>query len=172
VRQSKPRKRCVERRPVTGKAAAPSPRPCSGVTFLASSASTMAAPRAQFLTTAFPMTLIADTRERSEFAVPNAARLTVRSVRPAGCAIPDEALVRRLMPGLGLPTRRAAHLRFCITALGFQTLTTYIFYRADPAIDRDLLFCVHPDLLTEVHPVSEGWSSAFQFVLACLRDEA
>jgi hypothetical protein len=120
MRQSKPRKRCVERRPVTVKAAAPSPRPCLRVTFLASSVSTMAAPRAQVLTTAFPMTLIADTRERSEFAVPNAARPTVRTVRPAGCAIPVDGPVGRLMPGLGLPTRRAAHLRFASRRWGFR----------------------------------------------------
>lgn len=94
-------------------------------------------------------------------------RLTVRTVRPAGYAIPDDGPVGRLMAGLGLPTRRPAHLHFRISAPGFQTLTTHVFDRADPAIDRDPLCCVHPALLTDLSPDPvEGLVATFRFVLA------
>lgn len=94
-------------------------------------------------------------------------RLTIRCVRPAGYAIPEDGPVGRLMAGLGMPTRRPAHLHFRITAPGFQTLTTHVFDRADPAIDRDPLFCVHPDLLADLLPdPAGGWSATYRFVLA------
>lgn len=94
-------------------------------------------------------------------------RLTIRTVRPAGYAIPDDGPVGRLMAGLGLPVRRPAHLHFRITAPGYQTLTTHVFDRADPAIHSDPLFCVHPDLITDLRPdPAGGWAARFRFVLA------
>ena len=93
-------------------------------------------------------------------------RLSIRTVRPAGYAIPDDGPVGRLMAGLGLPVRRPAHLHFRITAPGFQTLTTHVFDRADPAIHADPLFCVHPDLLCDLLPEGDGWRADFRFVLA------
>lgn len=93
-------------------------------------------------------------------------RLTVRSIRPAGYAIPDDGPVGRLMARLGLGTMRPAHLHFRITAPGFQTLTTHVFDRADPSIDHDPLFAVHDALLADILPDGAGWQAAYRFVLA------
>jgi len=93
-------------------------------------------------------------------------RLTIRSVKPAGYAIPADGPVGRLMERLGLGTMRPAHLHFRIHAAGFQTLTTHVFDRQDPAIDRDPLFAVHDALLADFRPDGAGWTTDFRFVLA------
>lgn len=100
-------------------------------------------------------------------------RLTIRSVKPAGYTIPDDGPVGRLMARLGLATMRPAHLHFRITAPGYQTLTTHVFDRNDPAIDRDPLFAVHDALLADFLPAADaGWTTDFRFVLARANPDA
>lgn len=77
--------------------------------------------------------------------------------RPAGYRLPEDGPVGRLMNRLGLGLERPAHLHFRITAAGFDRLTTHVFDRADPAIRRDALFGVKPQLLAEFRPLpAEG----------------
>mgnify|MGYP002620993369 CR=1 FL=1 len=91
----------------------------------------------------------------------------IRTVRPRGYALPDDGPVGRLMARLALPKNRPAHLQFRITATGFQTLTTHVFDRADPAIGFDPLFAVRPGLLVDFLPdKTEGLRAEFTFVLA------
>lgn len=91
----------------------------------------------------------------------------IRTVRPRGYALPDDGPVGRLLARLGLPKNRPAHLQFRITATGFQTLTTHVFDRSDPAIGFDPLFAVRPGLLVDFVPDSvEGLRAEFTFVLA------
>lgn len=91
----------------------------------------------------------------------------IRTVRPRGYAIPDDGPVGRLLARLGLPKTRPAHLQFRITATGFQTLTTHVFDRSDPAIGHDPLFAVRPGLLVDFMPdKTEGLRAEFTFVLA------
>ena len=104
---------------------------------------------------------------RGTYRSGESGRLTIRTVRPAGYAIPDDGPVGRLMARLGLPTHRPAHLHFRISAPGFQTLTTHVFDSNDAAIHSDPLFCVHPALLCDFAPDGAGgWTAAFRFVLA------
>jgi len=94
-------------------------------------------------------------------------RLTLRSIKPAGYSIPQDGPVGRLLARLGIAPVRPAHLHFRITAPDYQTLTTHVFDRADPAIDRDPLFAVHPALLATFAPApGHGWTVDFRFVLA------
>jgi protocatechuate 3,4-dioxygenase beta subunit len=61
------------------------------------------------------------------------------------------------MAALGLPQDRPAHLHFRVSAEGHERLTTQIFDRADPAIGRDAIFGVKPELLAEFRTApSEG----------------
>ena len=75
------------------------------------------------------------------------------SVKPGGYALPSDGPVGRLMTALGCPLERPAHVHFRVTAKGHQTLTTHIFDRADPAIDRDAIFGVRPELLADFHAI-------------------
>lgn len=91
----------------------------------------------------------------------------IRTVRPRGYAIPDDGPVGRLLARLALPKMRPAHMQFRISATGFQTLTTHVFDRSDPAIGHDPLFAVRPSLLVDFLPdPTEGLRAAFTFVLA------
>ncbi|WP_211371246.1 dioxygenase [Paracoccus limosus] len=71
------------------------------------------------------------------------------TVKPGGYALPSDGPVGRLMAALGCPLERPAHLHFRVTAPGHETLTTHIFDRADPAIGRDAVFGVKPELLAD-----------------------
>jgi protocatechuate 3,4-dioxygenase beta subunit len=99
-----------------------------------------------------------------------AGRFAFRTIRPRGYALPGDGPVGRLLAALGLPLDRPAHLHFRIAAPGFQTLTTHVFDRDDPAIGRDAIFGVKPGLLGAFRPAPPGsearWMLDVAFVLA------
>ncbi len=76
------------------------------------------------------------------------------TIKPRGYVLPEDGPVGRLLSALGLRLERPAHLHFRVTAPGFQTLTTHIFDRHDPAINRDALFGVRPELLADFRAVT------------------
>ena len=86
---------------------------------------------------------------RGRFRADPKGRFDFLSVRPGGYALPSDGPVGRLMAALGCPLDRPAHLHFRVTAPGYQTLTTHIFDRADPAIGRGPIFGVKPALLAD-----------------------
>jgi protocatechuate 3,4-dioxygenase beta subunit len=97
-------------------------------------------------------------------------RVTIRSVRPAGYDVPGDGPVGQLIARLGVGLRRPAHVHFRITAAGFQRLTTHLFDAADPAVERDPLFAVHPALLVQMEAApGGGWRMEHRFVLARAR---
>ena len=86
------------------------------------------------------------------------------SVKPGSYALPSDGPVGRLMAALGCPLERPAHVHFRVTAKGHQTLTTHIFDRADPAIGRDAIFGVKPELLADFQAIRTG-SGALEHLL-------
>ncbi|WP_151719420.1 dioxygenase family protein [Gemmobacter serpentinus] len=76
-------------------------------------------------------------------------RFAFRSVMPGGYALPSDGPVGQLMTRLGLCLIRPAHIHFRVSAAGHERLTTHIFDRADPAINRDAIFGVKPELLAD-----------------------
>lgn len=92
------------------------------------------------------------------------------TICPRGYALPEDGPVGRLLNKIGVKLERPAHLHFKVTAPGFQTLTTHVYDRTDPAIGRDALFCVKPDLLAEFRPVADDHGPAHRldvrFVMA------
>ena len=70
-------------------------------------------------------------------------------MKPKGYTLPSDGPVGRLMTALGLGLERPAHLHFRVSAEGFETLTTHIFDRSNPAIGRDAIFGVKPELMAE-----------------------
>lgn len=83
-------------------------------------------------------------------------RFDFLTVKPGGYALPSDGPVGRLMAALGCPLERPAHVHFRVTAPGHQTLTTHIFDRADPAIGRDAIFGVRPELLADFRAIRTG----------------
>ena len=99
-------------------------------------------------------------------------RLTFRTIKPRGYFLPEDGPVGRLLNRLGLRLERPAHVHFKVTAPGFRTLVTHVFDRDDPAIDRDALFGVRPDLLAEFRTLPPGGPArhALELTLVLVRD--
>jgi hydroxyquinol 1,2-dioxygenase len=90
---------------------------------------------------------------RGRFATDADGSFAFVTVRPRGYALPEDGPVGRLLNGLGIKLERPAHLHFRVTAPNYQTLTTHVYNRADPAIGRDALFSVKPALLGDFRPI-------------------
>ena len=98
-------------------------------------------------------------------------RFWYASVKPKGYRLPEDGPVGRLANRLGYRLERPAHLHFRVTAPGYETLTTHIFDRDDPAIGLDALFGVKPALLAAFLPEKTAggaplWSVDVALVLA------
>ena len=89
---------------------------------------------------------------RGRFRTDAQGRFRFSSVMPKGYRLPGDGPVGQLMARLGLTLERPAHIHFRVTARGHETLTTHIFDRADPAIARDAIFGVKPELLADFGP--------------------
>lgn len=65
-----------------------------------------------------------------------------RTLRPASYPIPTHGLVGDMLKAQGRHPFRAAHIHFCVSAPGHQTLVTQIFPRDDLFIESDCVFGV------------------------------
>ncbi|WIY52036.1 dioxygenase [Devosia sp. YIM 151766] len=85
-------------------------------------------------------------------------RFRFLTVKPLGYCLPASGPAGTLLAQLGLPLNRPAHLNLRVSAEGFETLTTHIFDRDDPAIGEDAIFGVKPELLADFRalPNREG----------------
>jgi len=86
---------------------------------------------------------------RGRFRTDPQGRFHFLTVKPKGYALPSDGPVGQLMSALGLGLERPAHIHFRVSGEGFETLTTHIFDRADPAINLDAIFGVKPELMAE-----------------------
>lgn len=86
---------------------------------------------------------------RGQFRADARGRFHFTTVKPKGYTLPSDGPVGQLMSALGLGLERPAHIHFRVSAKGFETLTTHIFDRSDPAIGRDAIFGVKPELMAE-----------------------
>jgi protocatechuate 3,4-dioxygenase beta subunit len=90
-----------------------------------------------------------------------------RTVRPGRVRLPADGPVGRLAQALGLTLERPAHIHFRVSAAGHAPLVTHVFDRDDPAIGRDALFGVKPQLLGDFRPAGpERWELDITLVLA------
>lgn len=108
---------------------------------------------------------------RGRLVTDSLGRFSFQSVRPKGYRLPDDGPVGRVLTGLGLALERPAHLHFRVTAPGCQVLTTHVFDRSDPALARDAMFAVKPELLADITPdpdLAGAWRLNVTFVLAPL----
>lgn len=110
---------------------------------------------------------------RGRFITDEDGRFRFRTVRPQGYALPGDGPVGRMMARAGVRLERPAHLHFRVTGQGFETLTTHIYDRTDPAIGRDALFGVKPELLGDIRPIDtpDGPAHALDVCLVLVRAE-
>lgn len=107
---------------------------------------------------------------RGRFIADDAGRFRFTTIRPAGYSLPADGPVGQLAARLGLSLDRPAHIHFAVTAPGHRRLVTAIFDGSDPAIDRDALFAVKPELIGAFRPAGRGFSLNVDLVLG--RDDS
>ncbi len=95
---------------------------------------------------------------RGRLTTDGQGRFRFLSVKPRGYSLPADGPVGQMLARLGLPRSRPAHINLRVSAGGYETLTTHIFDRADPAIDSDAIYGVRPTLLADfnVMPSLDG----------------
>ena len=71
----------------------------------------------------------------------------LRTVRPAPYHIPDQGPTGRLLNALGGHSWRPAHLHVKLSADGYQTLTTQLYFQDGEFLDSDVARAVKDDLI-------------------------
>lgn len=102
---------------------------------------------------------------RGRFQTDAQGRFHFRTIRPAGYSLPDDGPVGQLARRIGLSLERPAHISFAVSAPGYRRLVTSIFDGSDPAIGRDALFAVKPDLIGDFRPEKTGFSLSVALVI-------
>jgi protocatechuate 3,4-dioxygenase beta subunit len=102
---------------------------------------------------------------RGRFVTDSEGAFRFRTIRPGGYALPDDGPVGQLARRLGLSLDRPAHIHFAVSAPGHRRLVTAIFDGSDPAIGRDPLFAVKPDLIGTFRPEGDAFALTVRLVL-------
>ena len=79
---------------------------------------------------------------RGKFRTDENGLYRFRTLRPASYPIPTHGLVGDMLRAQGRHPFRAAHIHFCVSAPGHQTLVTQIFPQDDLFIESDCVFGV------------------------------
>lgn len=87
---------------------------------------------------------------RGIFRTDAEGRFRYRTVKPCHYGIPDDGPVGKLLDGLHRGNVRPAHLHYIISAPGYETVTTHIFAKGDPYLDKDAVFGVKESLIVDV----------------------
>ena len=105
-------------------------------------------------------------------------RYAVKTIAPLGYAIPMDGPVGELVHKTDISYFRPAHIHFILTAPGYQKIITHLFKRGTEYIDKDVVFGVKEDLVTDFtqHPPGTTptgehsdvpfWTIQYDFTLA------
>jgi protocatechuate 3,4-dioxygenase beta subunit len=87
---------------------------------------------------------------RGRFYTNDAGVYYLKSVLPLGYSIPMDGPVGRLVRAQHRHGMRPAHVHFIISAPGFKSLTTAVYFKDDPYLETDTVFGVTESLVGEV----------------------
>ena len=86
-------------------------------------------------------------------------RFELRTIRPAPYQIPDQGPTGRLLNALGRHSWRPAHIHVKLSADGYQTLTTQLYFQGDEFLDSDVARAVKDDLILPLEPARSNGGS-------------
>jgi len=87
---------------------------------------------------------------RASFRTDTAGTYRFRTIMPVSYPIPDDGPAGQLLAAMGRHPFRPAHIHFMISAPGYRTLVTHLFFAGDEFLESDAVFGVKPSLV--VHP--------------------
>jgi len=99
-----------------------------------------------------------DRNLRGRFHTDSQGRYHFRTVRPAGYPVPTNGPVGPLLAAQQRHPYRPAHIHFIVAAPGYRTLVTQVFADEPQALEGDVTFGVHRQLVGQLELVEHGRS--------------
>lgn len=95
-------------------------------------------------------------------------RFKIHTVQPAPYQIPHDGATGKLIAAAGWHAWRPAHLHLMVSADGYQTLTTQLYFKGGAYLDSDVASAVKPELILDPTPTADGSGHevTYDFVLA------
>src|SRR5258705_7738548 len=84
---------------------------------------------------------------RAGFRTSIAGTYRFRSIMPVSYPIPDDGPAGQLLAAMGRHPFRPAHIHFMISAPGYRTLITHLFFEGDEFLESDAVFGVQPSIV-------------------------
>jgi hydroxyquinol 1,2-dioxygenase len=94
-------------------------------------------------------------------------RYAFTTIRPAPYTVPYDGPVGNLLRAGGRHAWRPAHLHFIVSAPGYRSLTTEVFFADDKWVDEDAVFGVRESLVVKIKPAGESDLRAHQLQQPC-----
>jgi protocatechuate 3,4-dioxygenase beta subunit len=98
---------------------------------------------------------------RASFRTDTAGAYRFRTILPVSYPIPDNGPAGQLLAAMGRHPFRPAHVHFMISAPGYRTLVTHLFFEGDEYLESDAVFGVKPSLV--VRPESKGGINGVEY---------
>jgi protocatechuate 3,4-dioxygenase beta subunit len=103
---------------------------------------------------------------RASFRTDAAGLYRFQTILPVSYPIPDDGPAGQLLAALGRHPFRPAHVHFMISAPGYRTLVTHLFFEGDQYLESDVVFGVKHSLIVRPE-LNNGTSTvAYGFGLA------
>jgi len=103
---------------------------------------------------------------RASFRTDAAGRYRFQTILPVSYPIPDDGPAGQLLAAMGRHPFRPAHVHFMISAPGYRTLVTHLFFEGDQYLESDAVFGVKDSLIVRPE-LNNGTSTvAYDFGLA------
>jgi hydroxyquinol 1,2-dioxygenase len=98
---------------------------------------------------------------RASFRTDMAGTYRFQTILPVSYPIPDDGPAGQLLTAMGRHPFRPAHVHFMISAPGYRTLVTHLFFEGDQYLESDAVFGVKPSLV--VRPEVKGGISTVEY---------
>jgi protocatechuate 3,4-dioxygenase beta subunit len=103
---------------------------------------------------------------RASFRTNTAGAYRFRTILPVSYPIPDDGPAGQLLAAMGRHPFRPAHVHFMISAPGYRTLVTHLFFEGDQYLESDAVFGVKPSLIIRAESKGGINSVEYHFGLA------
>ena len=105
---------------------------------------------------------------RASFRTDITGAYRFRTITPVSYPIPDDGPAGQLLVAMGRHPFRPAHIHFMISAPGYRTLITHLFFEGDEFLDSDAVFGVKPSLV--VRPGLKSGINTVEYNFGLARD--